>query len=265
MKDKARTIINQLLYSKENSLAAKLQGAYTLPEGKKRVYHYHIRKTAGTSLNLAFFSEHGKEEAKKVHQKISEQRFNLRTINRNEVFVGWDKNLLAKGNYYYGFSHSPLHEVNIPDDTYKITILRDPVKRVISHYNMLFHYIKKGEVPAVVRNEQNWASPDFDHFIKNIPKTHLQRQLYMFSSSFDVEEAFENIMGLDFVMFTESFTDDLKVLTNLLGRKLETHREKNYQSKGALTASQIDHLKELMQIEYELLKRVKAHHPSING
>jgi len=141
LKNSVGAISNKLFSSRENAIASRLQRSYRLPDGKGRVYHYHIRKTAGTSLNLAFFSEYGAEEAKHVHQQISKRRFNLRAINRNEVFVGWETNLLSTGHYFYGFSHSPLHELRVSEGSFTITIFRDPVKRVASHFNMLRHYL----------------------------------------------------------------------------------------------------------------------------
>ena len=277
MKNIARKIVSRLLHGREGNLAAKLQTTYQLPEGKRRIYHYHIRKTAGTSLNVAFFSEHGSDESKDVHRRLSKNRFNLRAINRDEVFVGWDPNLLAGGNYYYGFSHIPMHEIEVPKDTYTVTIFRDPVKRLTSHFNMLFHHIKTADTvttdhalpadinysAAVVNQEKAFASLDLDQFLDKVPKLHSQRQLYMFSKSFNVDEACENVMGLDCVMFTESFSEDIKRLAADLNRKLEVHREKSYTNKCIPSPEQISRMTEMMHAEYQMLERVKANHPFV--
>ena len=258
IKQIGRSWVNRVLYHKQNSLAAKLQHGYQLPLGKKRVYHYHIRKTAGTSLNLAFFSEHGEDESKFVHSELTRQRLNSRAINRDEVFVGWDRNLLSKGHYLYGFSHSPMHQLKIPKDTFTVSIFRDPVKRVLSHYNMLRHYLSDGRFQAQIKPERDWASPDFATFLQNIPRQHLQNQLYMFSKNFDLDEAYENIIGLDYVMFTETFEEDLERLSKRIDRRLLPHREKNYGKKHIPDESQILRLREMMQPEIALVDSIRS-------
>ena len=129
--------------------------------------------------------------------------------------------------------------------------------------NLLYHYLKVGERKEVLRSESNWASLDFDHFLDNIPKCHSHHQLYMFSQNFDIDEAFEKIMGLDFVMLTESFDEGLKKLSSTLDRELLVHREKSYQNKGVVSPEQTERARALLAPEYQLLEKVKACHPAL--
>jgi len=85
----------------------------------------------------------------------------------------------------------------------------------------------------------------------------------MFSKNFDLDEAYENIMGLDFVMFTETFDQDLKKLAARLDRTMNVYREKSYMNKKALTPQQITRAEELLAPEYELLERIRETHPSL--
>jgi hypothetical protein len=58
-----------------------------------------------------------------------------RLLNGGMIYVGWDVDRINKGNYFYGFSHIPLHKLDLPEGTFTITCFRDPVKRVVSHYS----------------------------------------------------------------------------------------------------------------------------------
>ena len=85
----------------------------------------------------------------------------------------------------------------------------------------------------------------------------------MFSENIDLDEAYRNIMELDFVMFTETFDRDLKKLATRLGRKLDVHREKSYRNKKQISPQQLERATELLAPEYELLNRVQQTHPSL--
>jgi hypothetical protein len=82
------------------------------------------------------------------------------------------------------------------------------------------------------------------------------RQLYMFSKTFDVAEAAQNIGTLNFVMTTEDFTRHLSMLASLLNIDLRLYRQKS--SYGAVMISDSDRarLVEVLAPEYALLEAV---------
>jgi len=61
-------------------------------------------------------------------------------------------------------------------------------------------------------------------------------------------------------MHQESFDDDLKRLAELLELPLQSHRAKNYQNdtKAELPDDQVERLREMMEPEYEMLRKLKA-------
>ena len=67
----------------------------------KYIYHYHIRKTGGTSLNHILLGSEG-EEINSVYKRLLDSK-NHRTISNQKVFVGWNKYLIERGNYHYAF------------------------------------------------------------------------------------------------------------------------------------------------------------------
>ena len=52
-------------------------------------------------------------------------------------------------------------------------------------------------------DEGPWLGSSFSDFLDNIPREHLQNQIYMFSASFDLNEAFDNILSCSRVLFVK--------------------------------------------------------------
>lgn len=234
-------------------LRKQLSSTYELPGGYKRIYHYHIRKSAGTSINRAFFSLTG-QDGKLVHDTITSSGRHWGAFNEY-VFVVHNKYLINSGEYFYGYSHSAQHELRVPKNTFTFTCLRDPVRRVISHYRMLMHYRANNLVPRLVRTEGPWLGSNFGDFLDNIPKTHLLRQLYMFSKTFDIDEALENLDALSFVLRNEHFDDGIAELSSRLELPLKTLRSKSGYDEVRITDPEHARLRELMQPEYRMLAR----------
>lgn len=191
----------QLIYlmdKPENELCKKIAD-YTIGHGYKRIYHFHVRKNGGTSLNKIFCSL-GTEQGVNPYGKLSQTR-NNRVISNGKVFVGWNQKLIEQGYYYYAFSHTPKHMLKLPDKTFTITCLRDPAERVISHYKMLLEHRLKYKSHPLLKTEGKWLNNSFADFLMNIPRKHLLNQLYMFSKNFSVNEAFDNITECSYFLF----------------------------------------------------------------
>lgn len=181
-----------------------------------------------------------------------------RIVHSGYVFVGWNRDLINKGDYYYGFSHIPLHELNIPPKTFTLTCFRDPAKRLLSHYKMLMGYrINNVDHPCMLEEGQ-WLGTSFREFLNRIPREHLLNQLYMFSSRFDINEAVEAVRGLSHYMFTETLNQGIAKLNERLSMELipfHSHKS-NYQFK--VSDSDFAYLTKLLEEEYTFLARLKA-------
>lgn len=185
--------------------------------GFYRIYNIHIRKCGETSLNRAFSAYPDKNDEN--HIQLASVKDNRMIINELPV-VGWNQKHIKRGDYWYAFSHSPYDEIfPLKRKTYTFTFLRDPIERVVSHYNMLMDMkTSKSNHPAF-KLEKNWLGESFDEFIINIPPEHLQNQLYMFSKEFNVDKAIENISNVNFVGLLgrdeEKFLDIIKKKFNI--------------------------------------------------
>jgi len=105
---------------------------------------------------------------------------------------------------------------------------------------MLLHYRKNNiEHPCMI-TEGEWLGNGFEDFLKRIPKEHLLNQLYMFSDSYNVEEAYQNIISSSYYFFTENFQKGI----------LNLSRKSNY----ALHIQHVRKNENVVNIENNLLK-----------
>jgi hypothetical protein len=239
-----------------NRAYRRLAERYVLPGGYQRVYCYHIRRTGGTSLHRSFMAL-GDEDPAEVHDRLASSPGN-RTVSNGFAFVAHSSELLADGWYFYGWSHLPAHEIRLPSNTFSVSILRDPVQRVCSHYQMLL-YGTEGTYPFPHSPEEaRLAESGLDYFLSSVPREDLLRQLFMFSKTFDVDEAVERLHDCSHVFQTENYEESLAELAVKLDLPLKMRRERMSASHYELSSGHRERLRELLEPEYEMIARLPA-------
>jgi len=248
--------LTQKLYDKyEEAKAYNLAKNYKIAEDYKRIYLFHIRKTGGTSLNHMFLSLGG-EDGQEVYQKVCKKK---RVLNNGKIFIGWDQHKIKNGNYYYGFSHLPCHQLTIPKNTFTITCLRDPIKRILSLYKMLTYYRDNNIPHPGMKRQKPWLGDSFEVFIERIPKEELLNQLYMFSATFDFNEAFHNITNLSYFFFTEDFNQGISDISSRLNLCLHPIHTRKSSKKLEIHSSTRKSLEEKLAPEFELYNKLKEY------
>lgn len=224
--------------------------------GFKRVYHVHIRKTGGTSLNHIFLALAGSDSAA-LYDTLA-QNSDHREVSNGMIFVGWNRKLINKGEYFYAFSHIPFYKLKLPVETCTVTCLRDPAGRVVSHYKMLLGY-KINNVPHPCMTEEGkWLGSSFGDFLERVPKEHLLNQLYMFSKAYKVEEAYDRIKGLSHYFFTESFEAGIEELSKKLKLPLKSLHMRKTDMKVEVDDTDMERLRSMLEKEYILIEKLKA-------
>ena len=127
---------------------------YLIGDTHKRVYHYHIPKTGGTSLNYIFLALAG-EQSSITYKRLLDSP-SQRVIVDDKVYVGWNRWLIRRGNYFYAWSHRPKHKLTLPEHTFTVTCLRDPESRVLSHYSELLSYRQHNVHHPYMRQAGHW-------------------------------------------------------------------------------------------------------------
>jgi len=224
-----------------------------LAAGRQRIYHYHIRKTAGTSLNLAFLSQGG-EDGASVYQRLR-RGLHGRAVSGGRVFVGFNRPLIQQGYYHYAFSHLPFEKVALRPGTFTLTCMRDPVQRVCSLWKMFRDRTKAGPFRRLIDREARWAGHGVMDFLDRAPRREILNQLYIFSTEFNVNEALERIAGLDCVLFVDTFAQSVTELNQRLGVSLPV-LQTNRTSAEALAPEANARLREELAPEYDLMARL---------
>lgn len=237
----------------------RLVDAYNF-SGYKRLYLFHIRKTGGTSLNNMFLSLSGGDPRSLYQDLVNAPRH--RIIENDLVFVGWNTFLLSQGDYFYGFSHASFQDVSVEDDTFTFTCFRDPVRRVISYYNMLMSYRENHVDHSCMAIEGDWLGASFDDFLCNLPKQHLLNQLYMFSNAFDVDEALENVKTLSHFFFTEDLAEGVAGINQKTGLQLVPVHVRKSDFQTDIRDDSLVRLRKMLDIEYRFLDAVRSFTPS---
>ena len=219
--------------------------------GYDRIYFIHIRKTGGTSLNHMFLSL-GDNDPGKLYEELS-RKPDHRIVRREKIFVGWNKKYINEGKYYYAFSHNPIYNLELPMNTFTVTIFRDPVKRVLSHYKMLLEYHENNIYRSDFEKEAEWLGDSFEDFVDRIPKEHLMNQLWMFSKSFNVSEAYERVQKVSHCFFAADFEKGITRLNEKLGLELKSLHIRKTSIQANVTNNALELLREMLTDEYRFL------------
>ena len=248
--------IDYALDLRNNILAQKKFTHWHKTNGYRRVYHYHIRKTAGTSLNHMFLSMESTDSTG-LYKKLAQSRQH-RHIGKNNIIVGWNKKLLEEGLYSYGFSHIPFDQLKLPANTFTITVIRDPLKRILSLYRMLLEESQKTHPNKWFARERGYLKKDFIGFFENLPKSVLQNQLYMFSNNFDVEEAAQRIKRCNCWLQVSEFSSGVNRLNNLLGTDLKAIHLRSSKIAYEISEKEKEKLTALLRPEYQLIEMLRG-------
>jgi len=253
--DRAKRWVRKARFEK----AKKINHSSYLPEGIDRVYHIHIRKSAGTSLNNVFFNQAG----------LSLQEFWREPVYiKNEmVFVQHQKEPINAGNYFYASSHYPIWELNLKPNTFTYCILRNPIDRLVSLYK---YYCWVNQVddktgysmdPSyyVLLAQEHLLNKSFTDFVKELSSKYLSNQLFIFDKDLNPEKALERLTEVNKVYFFDKLDFAITDLTATLNLKpTQLTKERNFQNVlYQIEPEELIKAQELLIAEIEFYERAR--------
>ncbi len=247
-------------YKKNRALKISKNPPFVLPNGYRRIYHVHIRKTAGTSINSAFWELGGLSLSRIKREPLA--------IGKRLVFVRNNKDLIQEGSYFYANSHFPVWNINLPEKTFTFCMFREPYQRLLS----LYKYHKwTVEMPEEARKKEPFyislqeesnrlIGKNFSDYLDNIPRKHLMNQLFMFSEKYNIDEAMDNVSNISAVYFQEYFDQSIIDLANTLELNLNSKNERRANKNIPITISEAEEkrAKEMLRDEYHFYKLLKS-------
>ena len=237
---------------------------FDLGGGFRRIYHYHVRKTGGTSINHSFLSLGG-EPAETVYGRlVNSRRHHVESGGRH--FAAWDHTAIESGAYLYAFSHHPAYRLKLKPDTFTLTCFRDPVERVLSNFRMIVDIQKQGisNPKNLFKGELDWVAGGFGEFLMKIPDIHLLNQIYMFSERLDPLEAAETAAACNVLLRTEDMAPGLEDISRQLNLNLASkHIRKSGET--SVEESDIERLREKLAPEYRFLEDLEKARPDFSA
>jgi hypothetical protein len=203
--------------------------------GYKKIFHYHLKKCGGTSLNYW------------LNNKVADTRFwqglTPSQKSKSGITTPW-RDVEYPTVVKEFFTHDLIHShatwtAFAPPDTFRITVLRDPVARVLSQVSdwrreaRVFlaggnahplHFVRQTiELPLKEYLEQASRDPDswqlFDNYqTRALAATHNDDENWLGSTSDLIDLALNNIQGnYDLVGVTENHSGVRKEIARRLG------------------------------------------------
>lgn len=193
-------------------------------KNKNKIFFLHIPKTAGSAFNRTF------------RGVVPSHRYFEHMESRRALFL----EVIADGQPFFASGHFPFRVVRslvTRPDVFSITILRDPLKQLISHMKWVKSYgdpsnpqRKATIAPAIAAvAEQLWSVSlnDVDA-LRDIVSTDIGRRLFDnlqtrylsdpqvdFVDQLGADSAFESISDFDFVFTIEKYYDFLSHLKSI--------------------------------------------------
>lgn len=209
-------ITNKFIPYKKHFIELKKEGVRCLIAKRKLTKKYrrflflHIRKTGGTSFNhgLSNFFKYSK---KNINDFLDIYHGNY-FIKDFKIFAGGNIEIINKQQYHIATTHLPKHELLIDSNTFTFTILRDPVQRFISHYNMLRNMILNKDSHHCLIEEKNYYDDCIVNCALKMPIKHRSAQLYCFSKALNSDEGLNKLSELTMFDTLENYSTAIEII-----------------------------------------------------
>ncbi|WP_416448240.1 sulfotransferase family 2 domain-containing protein [Leeuwenhoekiella sp. A2] len=214
-------------------------------------------KTGGTSLNNMFINLSLGTKKEDLYSKLMHSP-DLRIINNGWIYTAWNHLIVSSGLYHYAWSHRPLYKTYLSGNTFKITCIRHPYFRIFSRYKHISKEKQLGQLVDGNKKEYSRLGSSFSEYLSNCPVTELCHQLYMFSSTMNIEEGLKNLSKMDYIIDLDTFEEDIGHINKILAIELKViHKRKNNELILPDLESSYTHISEKLKPELEFYYKAK--------
>jgi hypothetical protein len=224
----------------------------------ERIYHVHSRKTAGTSVNQMFLALSQPDDVNALYAALARPPYNVGSGEWR--FSAWTATALKHPQFHYGFSHVPLWQLDLPPRTFRFTVLRDPVARVRSLYDMLAGYRDTQSRHPDHQPQIEWVKDGFAGFLERAPKAELLGQLSMFSKKLDPQEGLDAVGELEMIVALEKLEPALKQMGSRFGLPLYAQHTRAATQRYTPTPEELRRLRGLLAPEQWFYERALMLH-----
>jgi len=239
----------------ESACSRWLSSRYQIGKGKyQRIYFYHVQKGGGSSVRRAFYNlAQSREQISHVFHSNDVRR----AILDKRVYVSHHQGLINQGYYFFASSHLPMSAINLPENTFTFTCLRDPVKRFLSRYRELLYFSENEPDKFHLKIVKDWFSRDFMAMLDAIPDAELLFQLSMFSESLDVDEAVSNVQNLSYYFLTSEMDKGMMYLVDHLELPLKIYHDRKTAYEYIPSTEEMKALQDRLLPEIDMVERIK--------
>ena len=240
----------------ESAQVRLLSSQYAIGQSKyRRIYFFHVQKAGGSSIRRSFYN------LAEPREKVPEV-FHNPTIRRavigDKVYVSHHVGMINQGYYFFASSHLPQSAINLPENTFTFTCLRNPVKRFLSRYRELLRLNIEQPDNFHLKQAAGWFSTDFMNMLEKIPDEEILFQLRMFSENLDVNEAVENVQRLSYFFLTNEMQQGIQYLIQHLDLPLELYHERKTNYDYELPDEQLSYLKQRLQPAIDMYQKLET-------
>ena len=189
---------------------------------QKRIVFLHMQKTAGSDIAAQFY------------QSMFGKYFFPEELRGALAYL--PRQILERYRFFYGHAYSNQERLNIPGDKLLFTFFRDPVERLISHYDWLASYRLDIENRIIPQPEtipvKMMSCEEFfcSAIVDNIPafNNYYTRTIYEFfrdEKTNDITRmlpvALEKLQEFDFIGLLDSYSASLDCLGRMLDLRFD--------------------------------------------